>query len=409
MQNNPLKRKMTYLCAMYNKILCLAFIFALALSVMAEDLQSVMKFYKPDMSKGFIFVSKVDMTLTLVNSQGKVVATYPIACGMNIGQKRVTGDHRTPEGYFLLEKIHDSANWGHDFHDGNGFIKHAYGPYFLRLRTGFQGIGIHGTHAPGSIGSRATEGCIRLENNNVEALERQVTVGMPVIIGPEEGVSKLIASNAQRPDLPYWTTGGTKPARTSTPSVQKRKPKVVDGEIDIDPEQDLVEDVVEKPVQKVASKPVETTVAAKPVEVEVAKPVEKAEDKPVGTMVRKPAKGPVFVKPDEKPAKAVVEKPVETTVVENPVTTSVEVEKPVQTVVSKPVDPVVEKPVEPVAEKPVEAEPETPKQIQVEMVIDKATESTESAAETPRYEVVVEEVTAPDGTVKYEVHYKPIK
>ncbi len=390
---------MAYLCGMYNKILCLAFVFALALSVMAEDLQSVIKFYKPDMSKGFIFVSKVDMTLTLVNSRGKVVVTYPIACGMNIGQKRVQGDHRTPEGYFLLEKIHDSSNWGHDFHDGKGFIKHAYGHYFLRLQSGFQGIGIHGTHAPSSIGTRATEGCIRLYNDDIEALGQKVTVGMPVIIGPEEGVSKLIASNAQRPDLPYWTTGGSRPAKPAPTHVaQKRKPKVVDGELDIDPEQDLVETAVETPAQKAASKPVnkatskpaEKAVAAKPVKSEApvqttaSKQVEKAE--PVGTMVKKPAKGPVFVKHEEKPVSTpsnsiepVIEtSKVETSKVETPVVETPKVETPVVET------PKVEIPVV-----------ETP-------IVEKPVESTDQA---PQYEVVVEEVIQPDGTVKYEVRY----
>ena len=406
---------MAYLCGMYNKILCLAFVFALALSVMAEDLQSVIKFYKPDMSKGFIFVSKVDMTLTLVNSRGKVVVTYPIACGMNIGQKRVTGDHRTPEGYFLLEKIHDSSNWGHDFHDGKGFIKHAYGHYFLRLQSGFQGIGIHGTHAPSSIGTRATEGCIRLYNDDIEALGQKVTVGMPVIIGPEEGVSKLIASNAQRPDLPYWTTGGSRPAKPAPTHVaQKRKPKVVDGELDIDPEQDLVETAVESPAQKAApksvsraaSKPVGKAVAAKPVKAEApvqtaaSKPVEKAE--PVGTMVKKPAKGPVFVKHEEKPvsphstpsnyssssnssnssnlsnSSTPIEPVTETPKVETPVVETPKVETPVIET------PMVETPVV-----------ETPKD-------EKTVESTDQA---PQYEVVVEEVVQPDGTVKYEVRY----
>ena len=408
---------MAYLCGMYNKILCLAFVFALALSVMAEDLQSVMKFYKPDMSKGFIFVSKVDMTLTLVNSRGKVVVTYPIACGMNIGQKRVKGDHRTPEGYFLLEKIHDSSNWGHDFHDGKGFIKHAYGHYFLRLQSGFQGIGIHGTHAPSSIGTRATEGCIRLYNDDIEALGQKVTVGMPVIIGPEEGVSKLIASNAQRPDLPYWTTGGSRPAKPAPTHVaQKRKPKVVDGELDIDPEQDLVETAVEtpaqkaasksvsraasKPVKKAASKPVETAVAAKPVKAEApvqsaaSKPVEKAE--PVGTLVKKPAKGPVFVKHEEKP----VSTPVEPTL-EEPVSKPSNSSNPIEPVIetSKVETPKVETPkVEtPVVETPKVETPvvETPKD-------EKPVESTDQA---PQYEVVVEEVVQPDGTVKYEVRY----
>ena len=366
---------------MYNKILCLALAFVLSLSVGAEDLRSVMNFYKPDMSKGFIFISKKDLTLTLVNSQGKVVVSYPIACGMNIGQKNYTGDHKTPEGYFLLEKIHDSANWGHDFHDGNGFIKHAYGPYFLRLQCGFQGIGIHGTHAPSSIGTRATEGCIRLENENVAALQPLVTLGMPVIIGPEEGVAKLIASNAQRPDLPYWTTGGVRPVKTAQTSPKKREPKVVDGKIDIDPELDLIDavEIVEKPVEVVVEKPVEEVVE-KPVEVVVEKPLEEVVEKPV---------------------EAIVEKPVET-VIETPV--EAVVETPVEEVVEKPVETVIEevKVSEPVAK----AEPKEPEPLQVEMVVDKAENTTSTDA--PQYEVVVEEVTAPDGTVKYEVHYKAV-
>ncbi len=346
---------------MYNKILCLAMAFALSVSVWAEDLQSVMSFYKPDMSKGFIFVSKVDMTLTLVNSQGKVVVTYPIACGRRIGQKNKSGDNKTPEGYFLLQKIHDSSNWGHDFRDGKGFIENAYGPYFLRLKTGFNGIGIHGTHAPSSIGTRATEGCIRLANENIAALEHKVKLGMPVIIGPEEGVAQLIASKAQRPDLPYWTTGTTTSTKTKRTPAKKPDLKVVDKKIDIDPERDLIDAVEETPAAPDTKVVPET------------KPVEKVEEKPVEKIIEQPVEQPV-----EEPVVAPVEKTEEKT---------------------------VEEVVEPVAkEEPKEAEP-----LQVEMVVEKADEKSESSDKAPKYEVVVEEVTLPDGTVKYEVHYKPIK
>ena len=44
------------------------------------------------------------------------------------------------------------------------------------------GIGIHGTHDPASIGTRASEGCIRLENSQVEALKKLVCVGTKVVI-----------------------------------------------------------------------------------------------------------------------------------------------------------------------------------------------------------------------------------
>jgi hypothetical protein len=355
---------------MYNKILCIAAAFALSLSVWAEDLQSVMSFYKPDMSKGFIFVSKVDMTLTLVNSQGNVVVTYPIACGRRTGQKIRRGDNKTPEGYFLLEKIHDSTNWGHDFHDGKGFIKHAYGPFFLRLRTGFQGIGIHGTHAPSSIGTRATEGCIRLENDNVEALEHQVVLGMPVIIGPEEGVKQLIASNAKRPNLPYWTTGGSMPVREKTAPAPKRKPKVIDGKIDIDPELDLIDNVEE--------------ITPVPATTETETPVEK------------------------QVVEEVIETPVEKQVVEEVIEKQV-VEEVIETPVEQPTEIPAEKSAKEVVEEVVNEEPKEPEPLQVEMVIDKAENGTEASNKAPKYEVVVEEVTAPDGTVKYEVHYKPVQ
>lgn len=199
---------------MFKKLSCLIIVFAFVLSSLAEDLQSVMAYYQPDMSKGFIYVSKVDMTLTLVNSQGKVIKAYPMACGRNRGQKQRQGDNRTPEGHFLLQNIQDASKWGHDFGDGKGYIKDAYGPWFLRLQTGFRGIGIHGTHLPSSIGSRASEGCIRLENKNIADLRNRVMIGMPVIIGPEEGVQKLIANHVPSPKEPgaKGRTGNTRPA-----------------------------------------------------------------------------------------------------------------------------------------------------------------------------------------------------
>lgn len=172
-------------------ILCLVMLLSIISTCLAEDLQKVISHYRPDMSKGLIYISKVDMSLTLLDAQGQVVVTYPMACGKNKGHKQKKGDMRTPEGKFSLQQIQDAHDWSHDFGDGKGVIKGAYGPCFMRLRTGFSGIGIHGTHDPNSIGTRATEGCIRLENKNAEALSKQVTLGMTVIIGPENGVASL--------------------------------------------------------------------------------------------------------------------------------------------------------------------------------------------------------------------------
>ena len=130
----------------------------------------------------FIVISKQDMKLRRYDFKGNILEEYPIACGRNYGNKKKRGDNRTPEGVFTVQQIQNASTWTHDFGDGKGEIKGAYGSHFIRLKTGFQGIGIHGTHAPESIGTRATEGCIRLKNEDLLKLVKNVTIDMVVII-----------------------------------------------------------------------------------------------------------------------------------------------------------------------------------------------------------------------------------
>ena len=123
--------------------------------------------------------------LLRVMSGGEVVETFGVAVGKNAGQKRRAGDMRTPEGSFTVVQIQDSSSWSHDFGDGKGPVSGAYGPWFIRLATGWHGIGIHGTHDPASIGTDATEGCVRLRNEDVEKLkENYAKMGMRVVIRP---------------------------------------------------------------------------------------------------------------------------------------------------------------------------------------------------------------------------------
>ena len=118
-----------------------------------------------------------------VMKDSEVIKAYGIAVGKNPGQKERAGDCRTPQGNFTVQQIQNAGSWTHDFKDGKGVIKGAYGPWFIRLKTGWSGIGIHGTHDPGSIGTDVTEGCIRLQNKDVEELKKQyIKVGLPVVI-----------------------------------------------------------------------------------------------------------------------------------------------------------------------------------------------------------------------------------
>lgn len=133
----------------------------------------------------FIIVDKEQLQLHLMDYEGNEVKAYGICCGKNYGDKQVIGDMKTPEGIFRITDVEDASTWGHDFKDGKGRIEGAYGPWFLRLAVpGHKGIGIHGTHKPESIGTRDTEGCIRLANADIEDLKNRVNPGMVVIVLP---------------------------------------------------------------------------------------------------------------------------------------------------------------------------------------------------------------------------------
>ena len=134
-----------------------------------------------------ILIKKSEFRLYLLED-GNVVDSWPVALGKNAGQKRVSGDMKTPDGTFPIDEILDASYWTHDFHDGKGEIEGAYGPYFISLDTSdlsggaWDGIGIHGTHDPASIGTCASEGCIRMHNSDLLALKKQITVGTRVTI-----------------------------------------------------------------------------------------------------------------------------------------------------------------------------------------------------------------------------------
>ena len=129
-----------------------------------------------------IVVSKSNYTLSLFKGN-ELVKEYSIAVGKNPGDKQRRGDNRTPVGNFKIVSIENASKWKHDFGDGKGKIAGAYGPWFLRLDAkGWKGIGIHGTHDPDSRGTMATEGCIRLSNEDVAELKQYAYKNMPVTI-----------------------------------------------------------------------------------------------------------------------------------------------------------------------------------------------------------------------------------
>ena len=75
---------------------------------------------------------------------------------------------------------------------GMGKWSGGFGTRWIGLNVPWGTFGIHGTNKPGSIGSEASHGCIRMTNNDVEELYEYVSVGMPVAIygGPYGGFEK---------------------------------------------------------------------------------------------------------------------------------------------------------------------------------------------------------------------------
>lgn len=156
----------------------------------------------------FIRIHKLSHTLELFE-KGKAapICTYPCAVAKNPGDKRRAGDNTTPTSWgdvvysipealpgapsekipFVVDEILYAADWTHDFGDGQGEIAGAYGPWFISLNTGWDEIGIHGTHDPDSIGTNASEGCIRLRNEDVAQLKDLLSeyadgIGVRVVI-----------------------------------------------------------------------------------------------------------------------------------------------------------------------------------------------------------------------------------
>ncbi len=133
-----------------------------------------------------IVVSKKALQLYVINEKNDTLFQRPIACGENFGNKTVIGDKKTPEGEFKIKMMYDATSWKHDFGDGQGMRLGAYGPLFFRLNVpGFNDIGIHGTIFPESIGTRSSEGCVRMRNEDIKALYPHCHIGMKVIIEPD--------------------------------------------------------------------------------------------------------------------------------------------------------------------------------------------------------------------------------
>lgn len=80
--------------------------------------------------------------------------------------------------------------------------KDTMGTRWIGLDVPWGSYGIHGTNAPWSIGAFASQGCIRLRNQDAEELYEWVPVGIPVdILGPKPKISRVLRRGSQGVDV----------------------------------------------------------------------------------------------------------------------------------------------------------------------------------------------------------------
>lgn len=167
--------------------------------------------------QNLVVVSKWNYRLVVVTRRGDTLLSCPVGLGARIGQKRASGDRRTPEGIFPIVSVEDASGWKHDFGDGSGLRAGAYGRWFIRLEVeGFTGIGIHGTCFPETIGSYSSEGCLRLHDADLARLVRLVHAGDLVVILPDDGLAPepllpLPPQDTTPVWLPRWGADATSP------------------------------------------------------------------------------------------------------------------------------------------------------------------------------------------------------
>lgn len=160
-------------------------IVALALAiVLAVDVPSTPK---PKIDQ--VVVSKHERTLSLL-SQGKVVRTYKVSLGtVPVGPKQQEGDHKTPEGHYILDRRNAKSKFYKAIHisypneddrrlaaqrgasSGGDIMLHG-------LPNGFGWLGaLH-------LSMDWTDGCIAVTDQEMDEIWELVPDGTPIEIKP---------------------------------------------------------------------------------------------------------------------------------------------------------------------------------------------------------------------------------
>ena len=136
-----------------------------------------------------VVVMKNERTLTLM-SQGRTLKAYKIALGEEpLGPKVHQGDHKTPEGLYVLDHRNPNSRFHRSIHISYPQARDRAEAARLRLDPGGE-IMIHGLpNGLGWLGSWHrkrdwTDGCIAVTNEEMDEIWSAVPDGTPIEIKP---------------------------------------------------------------------------------------------------------------------------------------------------------------------------------------------------------------------------------
>ena len=147
--------------------------------------------FTPAPEEYWIKIDKTRLRLYLIKGEDTLVKSYPVAIGRGKGSvKKDRLDLITPEGVFKVRRIlQDASQLVYDpawFNEPGEPQKGVYGSKLISFYNPWQ-IAIHGTNSPRSVGRRATHGCIRMKNRDINTLVAYVKPGMKIWIVGKDG------------------------------------------------------------------------------------------------------------------------------------------------------------------------------------------------------------------------------
>lgn len=141
---------------------------------------------RPNGSKGWI--KAADVTLTETSYRVEIdrgafrFTVYDGARAVRTG-KVATGEAGTPTPpgrYFFTELVKPTDKGG--VYGAYAFGLSGFSPVLKTFAGGPGQLAIHGTNKPSAIGTRASHGCVRISNDDITWMAKNLAIGTPVVV-----------------------------------------------------------------------------------------------------------------------------------------------------------------------------------------------------------------------------------